>query len=683
MITVCYSGETSGQFEKASSKCSYQSCSLSFNSVGFQDKNGSTTFFSWSFLVPCLGTVFFALGVLLGQPGFLLWSKEQTGLAIYELDFLRFVFFLVSYMAIGWPVIYRAVNNMFHLRLFDEFFLMGLATIGAFILGFFAEGVAVLLFFRVGEFFQQQAVGKARRYIAALMDLRPEFAWLEQSGQVSKVASEVIKPAEVIQVRPGERVPLDGEVISGQTMVDTSSLTGESRPRRVEPGDMLLAGMINQAALVRLKVKAVFSESAISRVLKLVEESVKNKSITEEFLTKFAKIYTPMVVAGALVIALLPFWATALPLNLATGNACGPWLYRALIFLIISCPCALVISIPLGFFAGIGAASRNGILVKGARFLETLAHLKQVVWDKTGTLTKGVFVVNRLLPAPGVAEDELLFWAAQAESSSSHPIARSIVAAYADTCYPVQAFENYLGQGVWAKVQDEEIWVGTPSFIQERMTGKCQLVADHGRYSGSVVHVAKGGVYLGAIVISDVLREDALQACQEVKKLGIVRQVMLSGDQGRIVRQVANDLELDYFYAELLPGDKVAKLEELISMAPGKTAFVGDGLNDAPVLARADIGVAMGGLGTDAAIQAADVVLLEDKPSKLAAGIRIARATRRVVWQNIFLALGVKGLVLLLGVLGQATMWEAVFADVGVALLAVANGCRIILFKTV
>lgn len=576
--------------------------------------------------------------------------------------------FLLSYFLIGGEVLLRAGRNILRGEIFDENFLMTIATVGAFAIGEYPEAVAVMLFYQVGELFQEMAVNRSRRSIKALMDIRPDFANLLVNGEVVQVDPQEVEVGDRIVVKPGERIPLDGRVLEGQSMVDTSALTGESVPRSARKGDELLAGCINISGLITLEVTRTFQESTVAKILDMVQNASSRKAPTEAFITRFARYYTPVVVFSALAIAVIP------PLVLRDA-VFADWFYRGLIFLVISCPCALVISIPLGFFGGIGGASRNGILIKGGNYLEALNDIQTIVFDKTGTLTKGVFKVAQVTPAEGVSEAELLHVAAEAEVHSNHPIARSILEAY-DQPVTVEQKGNYEeipGHGIRAERGERII-----------LAGNDKMMRDHGILPptvdlvGTVVHVAVNGRYYGSILIRDEVKTDAVEAIAELRRLGIHELVMLTGDRKEIAQKVASDLGFDQVFAELLPDEKVAKVEELVARTghAGKVAFVGDGINDAPVLARADVGMAMGGLGSDAAIEAADIVLMTDEPSKIAEAIRIARKTRAIVIQNIVFALGVKGVVLLLGAFGEATMWEAVFADVGVALIAVLNAMR-------
>ena len=578
--------------------------------------------------------------------------------------------FLVPYFIVGWDVLWRALRNIAHGQIFDENFLMAVATIGALAIGEYPEGVAVMLFYQVGEWFQSYAVGRSRRSIASLMDIRPDIANVERDGQLQEVDPDEVAIGEVIVVKPGEKVPLDGVVLEGRSSLDTAALTGESLPREVVPGDDVVSGCVNQSGLLRVQVTKRFGESTVSKILDLVENASSKKAPAENFITKFARYYTPCVVIGAVLLAVLP--------PLLTGwndwSVWSEWIHRALIFLVISCPCALVISVPLSFFGGIGGASRCGILVKGSNYLEALAATDVVVFDKTGTLTQGVFNVTAIHP-DHVSEGQLLELAALAESYSEHPISRSLREAYGkevDTSR-ITSNEELAGRGVRAVIDGKTVCVGNNKLMDDIGIAwhPCHRV-------GTTVHVSVDGAYAGHIVISDEVKPDAKEAIAALKELGVRKTVMLTGDAKAVGESVAADLGLDAVYTQLLPGDKVDRMEDLLKerVGKGKLAFVGDGMNDAPVLSRADVGIAMGGMGSDAAIEAADIVLMDDKPSKIASAIRIARRTHRIVNQNIVFALAVKALVLLLGALGVANMWEAVVADVGVSVIAILNAMR-------
>ena len=582
---------------------------------------------------------------------------------------IEFALFFVSYLLVGGEVVLKAVKNITRGQVFDENFLMSIATIGAFSIGEFPEGVAVMLFYHAGELFQKVAVNRSRRSITALMDIRPDFANLKIGDDIRKVSPEDVKIGDIIIVKPGERVPLDGKVIEGKSMVDTSALTGESVPREVDAGNDVLSGFINKNGLLTIEVAKEFGESTVAKILDLVQNASSKKAPTENFITKFARYYTPVVVFVALALAVIP------PLVIP-GATFSQWIYRALVFLVISCPCALVISIPLSFFGGIGGASKSGILVKGSNYLEALNNVDTVVFDKTGTLTKGVFKVTRIQAENGVSEEEVLEYAAFAESYSNHPIAVSILKAYDQEVNKneIESYDEISGHGIKVKVRGKEILTGNVKLMEKE-----NISFDEAEAAGTIVHIAIDDKYAGFIVISDEVKEDSAKAVKALKDIGVKKLVMLTGDSKSVGTRVAQTLGLDEVYAELLPHQKVEKLEMLDKQksSKGKLVFVGDGINDAPVLARADVGVAMGGLGSDAAIEAADVVLMTDEPYKLVSAIKIAKRTRMIVWQNIIFALAVKGVVLLLGAGGIATMWEAVFADVGVTVIAILNAMRV------
>lgn len=579
---------------------------------------------------------------------------------------VKLVLFLIPYAVIGWDVLWKAIRNIAHGQVFDENFLMAIATVGAFALGEYPEGVAVMLFYQVGELFQSYAVGRSRQSIAALMDIRPDYANIEQDGKLVQVDPEDVAVGDTIVIKAGEKIPLDGVVLEGSSAVDTAALTGESLPRDVDPGDDVVSGCINQSGLLKVRVTKVFGESTVAKILDLVENSSSKKARAENFITRFARYYTPVVVIGAVLLAVLP--------PLLFGGDWSDWLQRALIFLVISCPCALVISVPLSFFGGIGGASKQGILVKGSNYLEALAKTETVVFDKTGTLTKGTFQVTAVHP-DRISKGELLELAALAESYSEHPISRSLREAYQK---PVDAsrvtdVEEISGHGVRAKVDGHDVYAGNGKWMD-----RIGVSWRNCHRTGTVVHVAVDGEYAGHIVISDAVKPDAAAAIEALKREGVKKTVMLTGDVKAVGEAVAREIGIDEVHAELLPGDKVDQVERLLknTSGKGKLAFVGDGINDAPVLSRADIGIAMGGLGSDAAIEAADIVLMDDKPSKLAVAVRISRKTLRIVRQNIVFALGIKLLFLALGAFGMANMWEAVFADVGVSVLAILNASR-------
>lgn len=580
-------------------------------------------------------------------------------------DTPRLIAYLAAYFVVGWDVLWRAVRGIASGQVFDESFLMGLATVGAFAIGEFPEGVAVMLFYQIGEWFQSYAVGRSRKSIAALMDIRPDSANIERDGKLEEVDPEDVQVDDIIVIRAGERVPLDGIIIEGTSSLDTSALTGESLPRTATVGDEVISGCINQTGLLRVRVTKPFEQSTVARILDLVENSSAKKAKAENFITKFARYYTPCVVIAALALFVIP--------SLLFGGW-SQWLHRALIFLVISCPCALVISVPLSFFGGIGGASRRGILVKGGNYLEVLAKADMVVFDKTGTLTKGVFRVTGIYPQ-SCSEQELLELAALAESYSNHPISRSLREALETTpdTSRLGQVDEISGRGVRAQVDGHTVLAGNALLMQESGISFSQE-----ERIGTVVHVAQDGNYLGCILISDEPKPDAADAIRALKHRGVRRTVMLTGDAQAVAEQVARQLGLDEVHAQLLPADKVERVEQLLKQKSpgGQLLFVGDGINDAPVLSRADVGIAMGAMGSDAAIEAADIVLMDDQPSKIAEAITIARRTLRIVHQNIVFALGVKALVLLLGAFGAANMWEAVFADVGVSVIAICNAMR-------
>ena len=582
--------------------------------------------------------------------------------------------FLLSYFIAGGSVIWRAVQGITQRQVFSENFLMTVATIGAFAIGAYSEGAAVMLFYLIGEMFQDKAVDHSRKSISALMDIRPDYANLKIGEEFKKVSPEDVACGDLIVVKPGERIPLDGKVIEGRSMVDTSALTGESVPRELEPGSEALSGFINNNGVLTIEVTKEYSESTVAKILDLVENASSRKAPTEDFITKFAAYYTPAVVFGALALAVIP------PLVIE-GAVFSDWIYRALIFLVISCPCALVISIPLGFFGGIGGASKRGIMVKGSNYLEALNNVEAVVFDKTGTLTKGVFKVTEIQPQNNFTQAELIEYAAYAESYSNHPIALSIAEAYDAEIDKnrIGHYEEIPGQGIKVTIDGTLVLAGNSRLMHAE-----NIKFSEADTLGTVIHVAIGQVYAGYIVIADEIKEDAADAIKELKALGVKKTVMLTGDNKVIGDRIGQQLGLDEVYSELLPADKVDKLEVLENQKSrkGKVVFVGDGLNDAPVLARADIGMAMGGIGSDAAIEAADVVIMNDEPSSVATAIKVARRTRTIVVQNIIFALGVKAIFMALGAIGIATMWEAVFADVGVAVIAILNSIRVINTKS-
>ena len=596
-----------------------------------------------------VAAVLFAAGGLLHPEG---WAE----LGVY----------LVCYAVIGWDIVWKAITNILHGQVFDENFLMTIATIGALILGEHSEGVAVMLFYQVGEWFQSYAVSKSRRSITSLMDIRPDYANIEKDGKLIQVDPEDVQIGDTIIVKPGERVPLDGKIIKGSSTLDTSALTGESMPREVEAGMEVISGCINQTGILTIQTTKEFGESTVAKILDLVENASDKKGRMENFITRFARYYTPVVVFAALALAVLP--------PLVTGQAFSIWIYRALTFLVISCPCALVISIPLSFFGGIGGASKIGVLVKGSNYLEALAYTETVVFDKTGTLTKGSFAVTEI-HANGMEDEELLELAAYAEDYSNHPISLSIQKAYGKKIDSnrITDVQEIAGHGVQAVIDGMTVLAGNAKLMERE-----HIPYTASNAIGTVVYVAFDGRYAGCIVIADEIKADAPAAIKTLKAAGIRRTVMLTGDADAVGQDVARRLGLDRAYTELLPADKVDRVEELLAQKSdkGMLAFVGDGINDAPVLARADVGIAMGALGSDAAIEAADVVLMTDEPSKIAAIMQIARKTIRISNENIVFALGVKFLVLILGAVGRANMWAAVFADVGVSVIAILNAIR-------
>ena len=583
--------------------------------------------------------------------------------------YIRFICYMVPYLVIGYDVLRKAFKGILNRQGFDENFLMAVAPVGAIALGDYKEGVSVMLFYQIGELFQSYAVGKSRRNISELMDIRPDYANVEKDGELEQVDPDEVEVGTVIVVQPGEKVPIDGVITEGSSTLNTSALTGESLPREAKAGDEVISGCINMTGLLKIQTTREFGESTVSKILELVENSSSRKSRSENFISKFARYYTPAVCYGALALAILPPIVRMLALGLAPEW--GDWIYRALTFLVISCPCALVISIPLSFFAGIGGASHEGVLVKGSNYLETMAQTKYVVFDKTGTMTQGVFEVSGVHHNT-IPEEQLLEYAALAECSSSHPISKSLQKAYGKPIdrNRVTDIEEISGHGVKAKVDGVEVAAGNAKLMKQMDLpySECHEV-------GTIVHVAVDGTYAGHILISDQLKPHAKQAIQDLKRAGITKTVMLTGDMKRVADQVAAELGIDEVHSELLPADKVAKVEELLAKKgeKEKLAFVGDGINDAPVLSRADIGIAMGALGSDAAIEAADVVLMDDDPQKIAKAIKISRKCLRIVYENIYFALGIKAICLILGALGIANMWMAIFADVGVMVIAVLN----------
>ena len=600
----------------------------------------------------------------------------------------KFTIFLISYFIIGGNVLLSAFKNILNGQVFDENFLMAIATIGAFAIGEYPEGVAVMLFYQLGELFQGIAVNNSRKSIVSLMDIRPDYANIKVEKGIKKVSPEKIKVGEIIVVKPGEKVPLDGKIVKGASTFDTSALTGESLPREAKAGDDVLSGFINKNRLIEIQVAKVFSESTVSKILYLMENAGSKKSKTENFITKFARYYTPVVVITALILAIFP------PL-LIQGATFSDWIYRALIFLVVSCPCALVISIPLGFFGGIGGASRHGILIKGTNYLEVLNNLESVVMDKTGTLTKGIFKVTEVNAENNIKINDfqnnkteltkplLLKYAAHIEKFSNHPIAQSIVAEYENSASKVDEnvvkdFEEISGFGVKVNINNHQFLAGNSKLMDLK-----NIKFEKNRNLGTVIYFAADEKYIGNILISDEIKEDSEKAIKGMKENGVKEIVMLTGDNETIGKNIAKKLGIDKVFTELLPDEKVEKLEEIYKSKSekGKVAFVGDGINDAPVLARADLGIAMGGAGSDAAIEAADVVIMNDEPSKIVTAIKIAKKTKEIVWQNITIAFAVKIIVMILGLFGDATMWEAVFADVGVALLAVLNATRVLRYN--
>ena len=582
-------------------------------------------------------------------------------------EWLQIALFIISYIIVGGDVVKRAVKNIFKGQVFDENFLMSIATIGAFFIGEYPEGIAVMLFYQVGELFQSYAVGKSRKSIASLMDIRPDYANVKKGDELVKVDPDEVQIGDIIVIKAGEKIPLDGKVIEGSSMIDTSALTGESVPREVEVGSDILSGCININGVITAEVTKEFGESTVSKILDLVENASSKKSNSEQFITKFARYYTPVVVIIAVFLAIIP------PLVI-DGATFSDWIYRALAFLVVSCPCALVISIPLSFFGGIGGASKKGILVKGSNYLEALAETEIVVFDKTGTLTKGVFNVQEIHPE-GVSKEELLELTAYVESYSNHPISLSLKRAYGKEIDNgrISDVEEISGHGVIATVDGKKVMAGNIKLMK-----MMDIPYFKGELIGTAVHVAVNNKYIGYILIADEVKEDSAQAIKELKAANIKQTVMLTGDNKSVGSKVAKELGLDKVYAELLPADKVEKLEELFSQKSkkGKLAFVGDGINDAPVLARADIGIAMGGLGSDAAIEAADIVIMTDEPSKIATAMKISKKTLKIAHQNIVFAIGIKIIVLILSAFGITTMWAAIFADVGVTIIAVLNAFR-------
>lgn len=590
--------------------------------------------------------------------------------------YLRFVLFMIPYLVIGYDILKKAFKGILNKQVFDENFLMAVATVGAILLGDYSEGVAVMLFYQIGELFQIYAVGKSRRNISELMDIRPDYANIEKDGTLEQVDPDEVEIGTIIVVQPGEKVPIDGVITEGTSTLNTSALTGESLPRDAKAGDEVISGCINMTGLLKIRTTKEFGESTVSKILELVENSSSRKSKSENFISKFAKYYTPAVCYGALALAFIP---PIVLLIMGKPAMWGDWIYRALTFLVISCPCALVISIPLSFFAGIGGASNQGILVKGSNYLETLAQTKYVVFDKTGTMTQGVFEVSGIHHNE-MPDEKLLEYAALAECSSSHPISKSLQKAYGKPIdrNRVTDIEEISGNGVIAKVDGISVAAGNT-----KLMNRLGIAYQDCHHVGTVVHMAIDGKYAGHILISDIIKPHAKEAIAELKKAGISKTVMLTGDSKRVADQVAEELGIQEVYSELLPADKVSRVEELLNQKSekDKLAFVGDGINDAPVLSRADIGIAMGALGSDAAIEAADIVLMDDDPLKISKAIKIARKCIRIVYENIYFAIGIKILCLILGALGIANMWVAIFADVGVMILAVLNAIRTLFVK--
>ena len=590
--------------------------------------------------------------------------------------YLRFGLFMIPYLVIGYDILKKAFKGILNKQVFDENFLMAVATVGAILLGDYSEGVAVMLFYQIGELFQSYAVGKSRRNISELMDIRPDYANIEKDGTLEQVDPDEVEIGTIIVVQPGEKVPIDGVITEGTSTLNTSALTGESLPRDAKAGDEVISGCINMTGLLKIRTTKEFGESTVSKILELVENSSSRKSKSENFISKFAKYYTPAVCYGALALAFIP---PIVLLIMGKPAMWGDWIYRALTFLVISCPCALVISIPLSFFAGIGGASNQGILVKGSNYLETLAQTKYVVFDKTGTMTQGVFEVSGIHHNE-MPDEKLLEYAALAECSSSHPISKSLQKAYGKPIdrNRVTDIEEISGNGVIAKVDGISVAAGNT-----KLMNRLGIVYQDCHHVGTVVHMAIDGKYAGHILISDIIKPHAKEAIAELKKAGISKTVMLTGDSKRVADQVAEELGIQEVYSELLPADKVSRVEELLNhkSEKDKLAFVGDGINDAPVLSRADIGIAMGALGSDAAIEAADIVLMDDDPLKISKAIKIARKCIRIVYENIYFAIGIKILCLILGALGIANMWVAIFADVGVMILAVLNAIRTLFVK--
>ncbi len=633
--------------------------------VEIEETDEEKTFVSTSELAENKWTIIKAASGLFLLLAGIIFEEEIHNTPFHIAEYLVFG---TGYLIVGWKVIASAVKNIIRGQVFNEQFLMTIATLGAFAIDQMPEAVAVMLFYVTGELFQDIAVGRSRKSIKSLLEIKPDYANLLVNDEMNRVSPESIKVGDTIIVKAGEKIPLDGEVIEGNSFIDTSALTGESVPKKVKGKDIVLSGMINQSGVLIIRVTKLFGESSMSKILELVENASSKKAETEKFITTFAKYYTPVVVIGSLFLAILP------PL-LFSGQTFNEWIYRALVVLVISCPCALVISIPLGYFGGIGSASRKGILVKGSNFLDALTQVKTVVFDKTGTLTKGEFKVAEIVTSNGFSKEEILEYAAYAETSSNHPVAKSITDAFGNNAdnTRIKQVEEISGHGIKAVIDGKTVFAGN-----DKLLHKENIYHPVCNVEGTVVHVAINSIYAGYIIISDTLKDDAIEAIQKLKAKNI-KTVMLTGDNKFAALAFAKKLKIDTYFSELLPEDKVKHIESLmLENKGGKVAFVGDGINDAPVLARADVGIAMGALGSDAAIETADIVLMTDSPAKVAIAIDIAKRTRNIVWQNIFFAMGVKLFFIVLGVFGIATIWEAVFGDMGVALIAVFNAIRIL-----